>query len=300
MLLELRRSLGLVARPGPDGSEREKWTIDPSHTGVRERILEIWRYRRVLVYFSLRYVKGMYEGTTLGIFWLFARPLLPIAISAFIFGSLLKVGSDGVPYFLFFLTGMVTWMLFERGLLFVTRSFDQSKNLLKKVYFPRLIVPFASTMPALVNFAIYMGLLLGVAIYYFIKSGVWHLLFSSRLFAAVYVVVLAVIFSIALGLFTSVWQARFPDVRMTLRYVTRFWSYATPIIYPMSQIPPEHRWIMFLNPMAPIVETFKWATLGVGAFYGGPLLASTAVIAVTFVGGLWYFGRAEAASVDKL
>ena len=300
MLLELRRSLGLVARPGPDRSEREKWTIDPSHTGVRERIIEIWRYRRVLAYFSMRYVKGMYEGTTLGIFWLFARPLLPIAISAFIFGALLKVGSDGVPYFLFFLTGMVTWMLFERGLLFVTRSFDQSKNLLKKVYFPRLIVPFASTMPALVNFAIYMGLLVGVAIYYLFKNGVWYLQFSPRLLAGIYVVVLAVVFSIALGLFTSVWQARFPDVRMTLRYVTRFWSYATPIIYPMSQIPPEYRWIMFLNPMAPIVETFKWATLGVGAFYGGPLLASTAVIAIMFVSGLWYFSRAEAASVDKL
>src|SRR5687767_8946855 len=112
---------------------------------------------------------------TLGIFWLFARPLLPLAITAFVFGGLLQVPSDGVPYFLFFLTGSCTWMLFERGLLFVSRSFNQASSLMKKVYFPRLIAPFSAMLPAVVNFAIYMALLVGVAIYYLVSDGRWYL-----------------------------------------------------------------------------------------------------------------------------
>ena len=280
--------------------DRETWVIDANRAGIRERLLEFWRYRRVLSYFSVRYVKGMYGGTTLGPFWLFARPLLPIALSAFVFGSVLQVGSDGVPYFLFFLTGSVTWMLFERGLMFVTRSFTQSGSLIKKVYFPRLIAPFASMLPQLVNFGIYMGLLVATVIYYYFKEGVWYLVIGPRLVLALGAVALAVLLAIAVGLWTSVWQAKHQDVRFTLRYVTRFWSYATPVIYPMSKIPPEHRWIMFVNPMASIVETFKWATLGTGAFYPLPLLCSCVIIAIVFTGGLWYFGRAEGASVDSL
>ena len=152
MLLELRRSLGLAAPRGDgDAAEREKWVIDANRAGFMERIREFWRYRRVLSYFSTKYVQAMYQGTTLGPFWLFARPLLPLAISAFIFGKLLAVPSDGIPYFLFFLTGNCTWMLFERGLRFVTRSFDQSASLMKKVYFPRLIAPFAAILPTIVK-----------------------------------------------------------------------------------------------------------------------------------------------------
>jgi lipopolysaccharide transport system permease protein len=301
VLLELRRSLGLAApAAGSAPVERDKWVIDATRMGIRERLHEFWRYRRVLAYFSMRFVKGMYAGTSLGVFWLFARPLLPIVISAFIFGKLLQIGSGGVPYFLFFLTGQVTWMLFERGLLFVTRSFDSSRSLIKKVYFPRLIAPFSSVLPALVHFAIYMGLLLGAVTYYYFQDGVWYLQFGPRLLLGFVAVLLAVLFAIAVGLWTSVWQAKFSDTRMTLRYVTRFWFYATPVIYPMSQIPPEHHWLVYVNPMAPIVETFKWATIGVGAFYPGPLIASCCIIAAVFAGGLWYFGRAEAASVDNL
>ena len=299
MLLELRRSLGFAV-PQADAPEREKWVIDASRVGVIERLKEFWRYRRVLLYFSTKAVQGLYKGTTLGPFWLFARPLLPIAISAFIFGSLLKVGSDGVPYFLFFLTGMAVWMLFERGLIMVTRSFSQTKSLVKKVYFPRLIAPFSSVLPSLVNFGIFMALLLGTVIYYFFKDNVWYLVIGPRLIVGLFAVVLAVLLSIAVGLWTSVWAAKHEDVRLTLRYFTRFWSYATPIIYPMSQIPPEHRWLMWVNPMAPVVETFKWATLGIGAFYPGPLLASCCIIGVILFSGIWYFGRAESDAIDNL
>jgi lipopolysaccharide transport system permease protein len=298
MLLELRRTLGLA--PSARDDSRDKWSIDAGKQGLRERIQEFWRYRRIFVYFGKRAVTRMYQGTTLGVFWLFARPLLPILIGAFIFGRFLGVPSEGMPYFLFFLTGQVTWMLFERSLLWVTRSLDQQKSLIKKMYFPRLIVPFSAVSPALVDYAIYMLLFLATLVYYFVKTGVWYLQLTPRLPMALVAVALAVWFAVGLGLWTTVLQARFRDVRFTLRYVTRFWFYLTPVIYPISAVPPEHHWMIFVNPMASIVETFKWATLGVGGFYGDALLASFVLSTVVFAGGLWYFGQSEAVAVDKL
>ena len=301
MLLELRRSLGLAV-PSADASEvtHEKWVIDANRAGLIVRLKEFWRYRRVLSYFSTKYVQGMYKGTTLGPFWLFARPLLPLAISAFIFGNLLDVPSDGIPYFLFFLTGNCTWMLFERGLRFVTRSFDQSASLMKKVYFPRLIAPFAAALPSLVNFFIYAALLIGVAIYYYVTEGRWYLIIGPRLFLGAIAIVLTLFFTVSVGLWTSVLQNKFEDLKFGLRYITRFWFYVTPVIYPMSQVPPQHRWLVYVNPMAPLVETYKWSVLGVGEFPAVPLMTACVVIAMVFIGGVWFFGRAEAAAIDNL
>ena len=301
MLLELRRSLGLLAPAGEaQAYDLDKWVIDASRAGLRDRLHEFWRYRRVLAYFSIKAVKGMYQGMSLGIFWLFARPLLPIAISAFIFGKVLQVPSDGIPYFLFFLTGSCAWQIFERGLRFVSRSFSQAASLMKKVYFPRLIAPFSAILPAVVNFAIFMALLLGAGVYYFLKDDRWYLVIGPRLLLGLMAIALILLFTLAVGLWTSVWMTKFPDLKLGLRYVTRFWFYATPVLYPMSVVPPEHRWLLYVNPMAPLVETFKWSTLGVGQFPFGPLVTSSVVIAGVFVGGVWYFGRAEAAAVDDL
>ena len=280
--------------------ERDKWVIDSARAGLGERLKEFWRYRRVLIYFSTRAVKGLYQGTTLGVFWLLAQPLVPIMLSAFIFGSLLSLPSDGIPYFLFFLTGSCTWMLFERGLRFVSRSFTQTGGLLKKVYFPRLIAPFASILPSVVNFGIYMGLLVGATVYYYVTTDHWYLQVSPRLVIGLAAIFLTLFFTVSVGLWTSVLMAKFPDLKFGLRYITRFWFYATPVIYPMSKVPPEHRWLVYINPMAPLVETFKWATLGVGEFPAVPLMSASVVIVLVFIGGVWYFGRAESAAIDDL
>ena len=296
----LRRALGLATPTGQAETGLDKWVIDASLVGIRERLLEFWRYRRVLSYFSVKAVKGLYQGTTLGMFWLFARPLLPLAISAFIFGGLLNVASDGIPYFLFFLTGSCVWMLFERGVLVVSKSFNQASSLLKKVYFPRLIAPFSAVLPAVVNFAIYMGLFAGALVYYFVSDQHWYLVMRPQLLMGSVAVLLTLIFTVAVGLWTSVWQAKVQDLKFGMRYALRFWFYATPVIYPMSQVPAEHRWLLYVNPMAPLVETFKWSTLGVGELPLVPLMTSSVVIALVFIGGVWYFGRSEAEAIDDL
>ncbi len=287
-------------RHAPRGAAEQPWSIEPIGLGFRARVEEFWRYRRLLVFFAVRATKGLYERMTLGIFWLFARPLLPLAIGAFIFGSLLKVPSDGVPYFLFFLAGHSIWHFFERALLFGTRSLDRQKGLVKQMYFPRLILPVAGVAPAFADLAVYLGLMVGTALYYLWKDGRWYLSFGPGWLVSLGVLALSMLLAIGLSMFTAVWQVRHREVRFTLRYFMRFWSYLTPIIYPMSQVPPNLHWVIYLNPMASVVETYKWGILGVGQFPVLPLACTAVAVPVVLALGTWYFLRSEAASVDEM
>ena len=276
------------------------WVVEPIGAGPGAAVKELWRYRRLLAFFSVQAIKGLYEGTSLGIFWLFARPLLPIFISSFVFGSLLKIPSDGLPYFLFFLTGMSVWMFFDRSLLWVTRSLDQQKNMIKKLYFPRLLVPVSAMAPAAVYFGIYMTIIVGASVYYLATTGTWYLSLGPGWLVAFGAALLATMMAMAVGLFTCVWQLRFKEIRFGLRYFTGFWFYLTPVIYPMSQVPENRQWIIYLNPMASVVETFKCGLLGVGELPIRPLLSSTGMIIVLTAVGVWYFNRSEATSVDQM
>ncbi len=301
MLLTLRRALRLAPQAAADDPRRaEKWVVEPLRAGAFARVEEIWRYRRTLWFLANQSRKRIYDKMTLGIFWVFARPLLPILINTLIFGGLLGLASDGLPYFLFYLTGMTSWHMFERGLLWATRSLTQSRGLVKKVYFPRLIIPISSVAPVVVEFLVFMGLLAGAFIYYRVVDGVWYIHVSWRLLVALLAQCLALVLVIALGFFTCVAQARHRDVRYSLRYLMRFWSYATPLLYPMSQVPPQYHWLMYLNPMASIVQTFKWGVLGVDTFPGLALLWSAALTFTVFGVGFWFFGRSESAAIDKM
>jgi lipopolysaccharide transport system permease protein len=240
----------------------------------------------------------MYVGMNIGIFWLFIRPLLPIFISTVIFGTLLRVPSGSVPYFLFFLTGTTSWMLFERSLLWVTRSLDSQRGLMQKMYFPRLLVPVSAVAPAIIDALTYSGLILCAGCYYLWKDGRWYLSFGPGLLVALAAAALSVLMAIAVGLWTSVWQVRARETRFTLRYFTRFWNYLTPVLYPLSQIPPQYRWVVFLNPMAALVEAFKWGVIGAGELNLPALASAVVVITLTLISGIWYFIHAEATSID--
>ncbi len=278
----------------------EKWVIEPVRVGLVARTQELWRYRRILWFFAGRRIKERYESTTLGKFWLFARPLMPILLSTVIFGRLLAVPSDGVPYFLFFLTGSSCWRIFERSLLWTTRSLDQNRNLIKKVYFPRLIAPISSVAPAVTEFGVMFALFLAVCAYYYFHDGVLYLKIGLPILLAPLGAGLAVFLAISVGLWTSVIQVRHKDVQYTIRYLTQLWSYITPVIYPLSQVPEEYRALVSLNPMTPVVEMYKWSLLGVGHFPGRELVSGLSVMFLIFAGGVVYFTRSEASSVDRL
>jgi lipopolysaccharide transport system permease protein len=276
------------------------WLIEPQQHGVVDRVRELWRYRYLWWYFAADALKAMYRRTKLGWLWLVFRVTAPVGISALIFGGLLGVSSNGPPYFLFFSCGMTTWILFERSLLVVTRSLERNRKLITKVYFPRLILPLSAVAPGLLYLAILLLVIVGSVIYYRRVDGLWYVTLRPELLVAVAAIPLTLIFTVSVGLWTSVLQARYPDVRQGIRYLMPFWMYFTPIIYPVTIIPEQWRWLMALNPMATIVEAFKWGTLGYGHLTRTSIALSMTMIGLTAISGIWFFNREEAASIDKL
>jgi len=289
-----------IESPEIDHSEQlTDWVIEPRGEGFRSRINELWSYRRIGWFFAVRMIKRLYQGTVLGKFWLL-RPIIPIMIGALIFGALLGVPSDGLPYFLFFLVGSAIWMVFERSCLFLTRSLDMNKGLIKKLYFPRLVVPVASMAPSVVYFIVFAVLIFLTLLYYQFTEGRWYLVRGVGPLISLFALCMAVMLSLGIGLFTAIWQVKAKDVRYTLRYVLRFWGYLTPVIYPLSQVPEEYQGWMLLNPMAGYVETFKWGLLGTGNFESKFLLSSLSITVLLLCAGMLYFHYNEAMSVDKM
>ena len=278
----------------------DAWVIEPQRTGLSARAVEFWRYRRVLWFLASRTVKARYERMTLGVFWLFARPLIPILITGFVFGKLLGIPSDGVPFIMFFMTGVVPWNLFDRSILFGTKALEQHRNLIKKLYFPRLIAPIASMAPAIVDFVVYVALLILVTLFYLWHDGKLYVRLGPTLLLGFLMAVVAVCAALGVVLWSCVLQARHRDVRYTLRYVMQFWMYLTPVFYPLSLIPPERRWLLYINPMGSIVATFRWAVIGVGEMPIVPLISSIAVVTLAIVVGIWFFTANESATVDQL
>lgn len=277
------------------------WVIAPeTRDALRARVREVWQYRRVLVFFSIKALQGLYKKTRLGMPWLFLRSLLPLAVGSFVFGEVMQVSSGVVPYFIFFTTGQLAWNVFDGPLVRASRGLDINRQLLTKLYVPRVILPLAQMTAGLVDPLIMSGVLLGTLVYYRVADGVWYANGGVRLFALAPAVLTILVFAFALSLWTSVWQARARDVRFVLRYIVSFWLYLTPVIYPLSHIPPGIRWLAYLNPLTAPVETFKWAvlpdTIHSWAWFG----YSVGVTLVVLLTGAVYFGRAESATVDRL
>jgi lipopolysaccharide transport system permease protein len=212
----------------------------------------------------------------------------------------MKVPSDGLPYFLFLLTGSTIWSFLDGPLIFATRGLESNRHLLTKLYLPRLIMPAGQMAAGLAEPLMCVGVIIVSLVYYRVSDGIWYATASPRLLVALPAALMAVLLAFALSLWTSVWQARARDTRFALMYALGFWYLLTPIVYPASQLPPLARWAAIINPMTGPVEAFKWAVLGIGAFPRLALMLSAAMTLSTLTIGLWYFARVEAQTIDKL
>ena len=276
-----------------------EWVIVPRRTGWEARLREVWRYRRLTKFFGSRALQKLYRRTKLGRAWLFIRPLFPLAVRTLIFGGLLGVGSEGVPYFLFLVAGTTPWELFASALMWGTRSLELNRSLIKQIYVPRLILPISQMTPAYLTFFIYMTVLTVAVIAFGIRDGRSYIVFGTGLIWAALAVVLTVIFAMGLAFWTSVPAMTARDVRFTLGFILGFWIFLTPILYPLSTVPEQWRvWVM-LNPMAALVETFKWGLLGIGSLDLVSLMVAVVLIAVVNITGLMFFIRVEADAADK-
>jgi lipopolysaccharide transport system permease protein len=276
------------------------WTIEPRLGGVGARAREIWAYRRMFLFFGRRAFEKLYRRTALGKVWIFLRPLVPLCVRVFIFGALLAVGgTTKVPYFLFMSVGTAAWELFNSSLMWATRSLQLNGAILSRLYVPRLILPVASMVPALVNFGIHLGVIVGALAYYRLHDGVWYL-DGTWLFVAPVAAVLILLFALSIGLWTAVLGAGVRDVRFGLGYALEFWVYLTPVVYPASIVPDHIQWALYLNPIAVYIVAFRGAILG---SEGPPVLGWVTALAITAVMlaiGLAFFSRAEAEAVDNL
>lgn len=251
----------------------------------------LWEYRELLYFLTWRDIKVRYKQTILGVAWAVIQPLFMMVIFTIFFGRLAKIPSDGLPYPIFAFTALLPWQLFSRALTDASTSLVVNERLITKVYFPRLLVPASAVLASLVDFAIALILLVGMMFYYGIvpTGAVWTL----PLF-----ILLALMTALGIGFWLSALDANYRDVRYTLPFLTQLWLFATPVVYPASMVPDKWRLLYGLNPMAGVVEGFRWALLGKG---GGPdpLLAVSAIaVLITFVGGLYYFSRMEETLAD--
>lgn len=291
----------MLGRSASLSPERQTWVIDAGEEqGFGARVREVWQYRRILRFFAAKSVQALYRKTYLGPWWILIRTLVPIAISSFVFGSVMNVPSAGVPYFLFFMIGQVPWNCFDGPLIRGSRGIEVNRDLLTKLYVPRLILPMGQMSAGLVEPVIITLMLLASLVYYRMYDNVWYVPLRVELLACVVSVLLVALFAFSISLWTSVWQARARDVRFGVRYVLAFWMMFTPVIYPLSAVPPNLRWLMNLNPMTAPIETFRWGMLPGLEHSWAWLGYSFGVTLATLGAGVWHFARTEAITMDKM
>jgi lipopolysaccharide transport system permease protein len=237
---------------------------------------DFWQYRELLYFLAWREVKVRYKQTMLGGTWALLQPLFTMLVFTLLFGRLARMPSDGIPYALFVYAGLVLWTYFSNAITGSTNSIVSNSSLVTKVYFPRLMIPMAAVFAGWIDLAISLVLLLAFTRYYGI---VW----TWRMAMIPALLLLTSLLATAVGSWMAAINVRYRDVRYALPFLVQAWMFLTPIIYPASLVPPNWRWLLFLNPLAGVMEAFRSALLG-RDFDAGALLTSVAIT----LGILWY------------
>ena len=252
---------------------------------------ELWKYRELLYFLVWRDIKVRYKQTALGATWAVIQPFFMMVVFSLFFGRLAKMPSDGIPYPVFTFCALLPWQLFANALTESSNSLVGSQNLITKVYFPRLVVPISAVLSGVMDFAIAFVMLLGMMLYYGITP-------TMAIVTLPAFILLALLTALGVGLWLSALNVQFRDVRYTINFMVQFWLLATPVAYPSSLIPEKWRVVYGLNPMAGVVEGFRWALLGKAAPSGPMLIVSTVVVSTILVGGVYYFRRMEQLFAD--
>jgi lipopolysaccharide transport system permease protein len=265
--------------------------IEPSKGWISLGLKDLWQYRELLFFLTWRDIKVRYKQTALGAFWAIIQPLFTMLAFTLFFGRLAKVPSDGIPYPLFSYTALLPWQLFAYALTESSNSVVANERLITKVYFPRLVVPLASILASLVDFVIAFTLVIGMMVWYGVKPA-WAVLTLP------FFVILTMATALGVGLWLSALNVQYRDVRYTLTFIVQFWLIASPVAYSSTLVPARWRPFYGLNPMAGVIEGFRWALLGKTQAPGAMLWVSAIVVAVVLVGGLYYYRRMEKTFAD--
>lgn len=261
-----------------DLPERPVVLIEAQSSWVPLNLRDLWACRELLYFLMWRDIKVRYKQTILGAAWAVIQPLVTMIIFTYFFGMLARVPTEGIPAPVFFYTGLLLWMFFSNGVTSGANSLIGNSNLITKVYFPRLIIPSAAIGAGLVDFAVASILLIGLLVYYGSSVTLGYLMLLP-------LVVLTTLLALGVGIFFSALNVKYRDVRYALPFLIQIWMFVTPIIYPSSLVPEEWRWVLALNPLTGIVESFRaslfgrelpWLELGYSAVFALAMLVYAA------------------------
>ena len=267
--------------------------IQPPSGLFNLRLGELWSYRELLYFLVWRDVKVRYKQTAIGVLWVILQPLLTMLVATLFFGRLAKLPSQGLPYSVFCFAAVVPWTYFAGALTAATNVVVDNQRVITKVYFPRLILPFSAAFSGLVDFCIGLVVLLIFAFAHGIKPALTILLLPFFL-------LLAILTVLGVGLWLSALNALYRDVRYLIPFIVQFWTLASPVYYSSSMVPERYRWLYGLNPMAGVIDGFRWGLTGTGQAPASTLLASTAMVCIVLFGGLIFFNRMEGRIADRV
>ncbi|HUE99448.1 MAG TPA: ABC transporter permease [Anaerolineales bacterium] len=268
--------------------------IKPTKGLAALNLRDLWLYRELVFFMVWRDVKVKYKQTLLGMAWAVIQPVMTMLVFTFVFGSVAKVATDGIPYPVFSFAALLPWGLFEVALNQGSRSLVAHNNMVTKIYFPRLILPMSSVFAGLVDFVIAFVILI-VLMFYYQMAPAYELLWTLPLF-----ILLAIVTALGVALWLSAINVRYRDVNQALPFLTRFWLFITPIAYSSEIITGKWQLLYYLNPMAGVVDGFRWALLGSGNGPGPTLWISTGISILILISGLFYFRSMEKTFADTI
>jgi lipopolysaccharide transport system permease protein len=267
--------------------------IRPSRGWFDLELGDVWRYRELLIVLTLRDIQVLYKQAALGVAWAIIQPIFAVVIFSVIFGRFARMPSDGVPYPVFAFAAVLPWTYFSEAVRRGGTGLVTDSELVRKVYFPRLITPLAGVIAPMLDFLIAFAVLLGVMLWFGVMP-------SFRLLVAAPLLVIAALLALGMGLWLGPINVRFRDVKYTLPFMLQIWMYATPIVYPLSIVPARWKALYSLNPMVGVIEGFRWAVFGKGSPDVVAIGLSLAIIAVLLIGGLIFFKRMERSFADLI
>jgi lipopolysaccharide transport system permease protein len=265
--------------------------IAPRRGWLALDLAELWTYRELLYFFVWRDIKVRYKQTVIGAAWAVLQPLMTMLVFSLFFGKLAKIPSQGLPYPIFYYCALLPWMYFSTAMQGATNIVVDHQRVITKIYFPRVVLPIAAISSGLLDFAISFVALLGMMVYYHMmptRAVIWLPAFT----------LLAILTALGVGLWLSALNALYRDVRYVVPFLVQFWMFASPVVYPSSLVPEKWRLLYGLNPMAGVIEGFRWALTGHGQPPGILLAASSAAVILLVLSGLVYYHAVEGSMAD--
>ena len=259
---------------------------------------DLWRYRDLMMIFVWRDFVASYKQTILGPFWHLLAPLISSLIFTVIFGEIARIPTDGLPPFLFYICGLTAWNYFAACLSGTSGVFISNAGLFGKVYFPRLTVPVSIVISSLVKFGIQFALFIGFMIFFSIRGSAIHP--NLIILITPYLLLIMAALGLGVGIIISSLTTKYRDLQVLVGFGVQLLMYATPIVYPMSAVPEKYRWLILINPMTPIIETFRYAFLGSGSFSVTYLVYSTITTLILLFLGILLFNRVEKTFMDTV